>query len=223
MRTLVLTLAVFGAVFMTTAAFATPSTLIWIPSVDIQPAGTWHLGIDNYFTSTDGYRSPTDVGLTYGLAKGRAELGIDYMGGSDDPLYLNGKYLLMAETAKAPALAVGLFNFGFKDGVTDYNMAYLLGAKTFEKVRVTLGYCHGKEATLGVDPDMFLAGLDGYLTADKKWWGAVDYQSGDNGFGALSFGASYAFSDNASVLIGYDMYNADGADDTITTQVDINF
>lgn len=223
MRTLILTLAVLVALSLSTGAFATPSTLVWIPSTDIQSAGTWHLGIDNYFTPTDGTRSPTDVGLTYGFLNGRAEAGVDYLGGSDHPLYVNAKYLALAETKRLPAVAAGLFNFGFKDGITDYNMAYVLGAKTFDKVRLTLGYCHGKEATLGVDPDMLLAGLDGYLSADKKWWGAVDYQSGDNAFGALSFGVSYAFADNASVLLGYDMYNADGADDTITAQVDFNF
>lgn len=205
------------------AVFATPSTLVWIPSTDIQPDKTWHLGIDNYFTADAGYRSPTDVGLTYGFAKGRAEAGIDYFGGQDDPFFFNAKYLVLPEAEKLPALAVGLFNFGTESDSTDYNLSYALFAKTFDPVRVTLGYCHGKEATLGTDPDMLLAGLDGYLTKDKKWWGAVDYQSGDNAFGALSFGVSYAFAPNVSVLVGYDIYNAAGVDDTITTQVDINF
>lgn len=204
-------------------ACATPSTLVWIPSTDVQADGTWHLGVDNYFTATDGYRSPTDVGLTYGLASGRAEVGLDYFGGQDDPFFLNAKYLLRPETGAAPAFALGLCNFGTESDVTDYNMVYALAARSFARLRLTAGYCHGKRRTLGSDGDMLLLGLDGYLSADKKWWGAVDYQSGDNAFGALSFGVSYSFAPNVSVLVGYDLYNAAGADDTLTTQLDINF
>ncbi len=217
-------LALLIAVCCTAAlAWATPSTLVWIPSVDIQSHGTWHLGVDNYFTPTDGYRSPTDVGLTYGFANGRAEVGVDYLGGQDDPFFLNGKFLLAAETPKIPALAVGVYNVGTEDDVTDYNMIYALAAKTFGPVRVTAGYCRGNEDALGTDEDMLLLGLDGYLTKDKKWWGAVDYQSGENAFGALSVGVSYAVAPNVSLLVGYDFYNADGVDDTFTTQLDINF
>lgn len=223
MRSTLFLTAILLTVLGATVAHATPSTLIWIPSTDLQADGTWHLGIDNYFTKTDGYRSPTDLGLTYGLLGGRAEVGVDYLGGSDDPLYFNAKYLLLPESEEVPALAVGVYNLGTESGVTDYNMLYVLGAKTFGPVRVTLGYCKGKESTLGCDSDMLLAGVDGYLTSDKKWWGAIDYQSGDNAFGALSFGASYAVTDKVSLLLGYDLYNDSALDDTITTQLDINF
>ncbi|MCE5216453.1 hypothetical protein LLH03_05390 [bacterium] len=223
MRTTLFLTGILLAVLGTTVAHATPSTLIWIPSTDIQADGTWHLGIDNYFTKTDGYRSPTDVGLTYGLLGGKAEVGVDYLGGSDDPLYFNAKCLLVPESEKAPAVAVGVYNLGTESGVTDCNMLYVLGAKTLGPARVTLGYCKGKEATLGRDSDMLLAGVDGYLTSDRKWWGAIDYQSGDNAFGALSFGASYAVTDKVSLLFGYDLYNDSALDDTITTQLDINF
>lgn len=216
-------LLILALIVIAGACYATPSTLIWIPSTDIQSDRTWHLGIDNYFTPTDGFRSATDVGVTYGFAKGRAEAGIDYLGGQDSPFFLNAKYLLLTETDKLPAVAVGAFNFGFKKNVTDYNLLYALGSKTFGPVRLTAGYCHGNEDALGSDPNMFLAGIDGCLSKDKKWWGAVDYQSGDNAFGALSFGVSYAFAPNVSVIFGYDMYNAAGADDTFTTQLDINF
>ncbi|MBU0610140.1 MAG: hypothetical protein KKI08_19810 [Armatimonadetes bacterium] len=204
-------------------AWATPSTLVWIPSVDIQAPGTWHLGVDNYFTPTDGTRSPTDVGVTYGFANGRAEAGIDYFGGQDDPFFFNAKVLVTPETARIPAVAVGVYNLGTESDVTDYNMIYGLVAKTFGGARLTAGYCHGNEGALGMDPDMLLLGLDGYLSRDKKWWGAVDYQSGTNAFGALSFGVSYAVAPNVSLLVGYDIYNAAAVDGTITTQLDINF
>lgn len=217
------TLAVAALLALTaSAALATPSTLVWIPSTDIQPDKTFHLGIDNYFDATDGSRSPTDVGLTYGFLGGKAEAGIDYMGGQDNPVLFNAKGLLLAETPELPALAVGLAYFGTEKGITDTNMVYGLLAKTFGPARLTLGYAHGKEATLGVDPDMILAGIDGYLTPDKKWWAAVDYQSGENALGALSIGVSYAVSENVSVIFGFDRYNDRSLDDTITTQVDIN-
>lgn len=216
-------LPILALIVIATACYATPSTLIWIPSTDIQADHTWHLGIDNYFTTTDGSRSATDIGPEYGFAKGRAEAGIDYLGGSDDPFYLNAKYLLLGETAKHPALAIGGMNFGFKKNVTDYNMLYALGSKTFGPARLTLGFCHGNKDALGTDANMLMAGIDGYLTKDKKWWGAVDYQSGKNAFGALNCGVSYAFAPNVSVILGYDIYNADGLDNTLTTQLDINF
>ena len=134
-------------------------------------------------------------------------------------------FLLSAMDAgmKSLVVAVGVYNMGTEDGVTDYNMIYALAAKTFGPVRVTAGYCRGNEDALGTDEDMLLLGLDGCLTKDKKWWGAVDYQSGENAFGAFSVGVSYAVAPNVNLLVGYDFYNADGVDDTYTTQLDINF
>jgi hypothetical protein len=204
-----------------TSAWATPSTLIWIPSTDIQADKTFHLGIDT-FNVPSGGSWPTDYGVTYGFAGGKAEVGVDYFGGAEHPVYFNAKYLALTETEDLPAIALGAYNFGTESDATDYNMLYVLGAKTFGKARVTLGYCNGNEDTLGADENMLLAGVDGYLTEDKKWWGAVDYQSGKNAFGALSFGVSYSFAENASVLVGYDLFNDSAIDDVITVQVDIN-
>jgi len=53
---------------------------------------------------------------------------------------------------------------------------------------------------------------------------AVDYQGSNSFMGALSFGASWAFAKNVSLLVGYDTYNkkATGGQDTFTMQVDIN-
>ena len=81
----------------------------------------------------------------------------------------------------------------------------------------------GKRAALGADADMLLAGIDGYLTPSKKWWGAVDYQSGKNAFGAPNLGVSYAFTEKVSVIVGYDIYNVAAVCNTTTTQVDVNF
>lgn len=208
------------------AAGATPSTLVWIPSTDLQADRTWHLGIDNYFAPPRAGVDNTpvyDFGLEYGFAGGRAEVGLDYLTGFADPIFFNAKYRLSAETDTTPAVAVGAYNLGTRAGVTDFNMVYLLASKILAPLRLTLGYCHGNPAALGRDENMLMAGVDAVLTADGKWWGAVDYQSGKNVFGALSAGVSYAFAPNVSLLVGYDWYNDRDLSDTVTTQLDLNF
>ena len=224
MKAYALLLIMALALLPVVGALATPSTLIWIPSTDIQANGTWHLGIDSYFTARNTKQATVyDIGPEYGFAGGRAEAGIDYISPNDSPLFFNVKYLLTREKGSVPALAVGLQNWGTQTGVTDFDMAYLLGSKTLGPARLTLGYCHGKRSTLGRAPDMLLAGVDGYFDQAKKWWGAVDYQSGKNAFGALSAGGAYSFAPNVSVIFGYDWMQAPGLKDTITTQLDINF
>ena len=58
-----------------------------------------------------------------------------------------------------------------------------------------------------------------------KLWVAVDYQGGGNALSGLSFGASWAFSKDVSVIFGYDMWDEPSlaGSDTFTTQLDINF
>ena len=207
------------------AAHATPSTLVWIPSTDIQADKTWHLGVDNYFSPGNG-TLPTDYGLTYGLLGGKAEVGVYYFGGAQYPWSFNAKYLLTPEKGQTPAIAVGFYNAGVKRGITDANMLYAVGAKTFTPAcRLTLGVAHGKKATLGEGEDMLLAGLDGYLDGKKKWWWGVDYQSGDSVFGALNAGIAYAFADNVSVIFGFDVYNNRTLNphNTPNLQLDVNF
>src|SRR6266511_1053712 len=82
-------------------ARAGSSTTFWTPmTLDIQPHGVFHLGVDNYFTvvrkASDGGGSfPTDLTLPeVGIAlssKVQMEFGVEYFGGADDPWYLNAK------------------------------------------------------------------------------------------------------------------------------------
>ena len=85
-----------------TAALATPSTQIWIPSTDIQTYKTLHLGIDNYVRTSSnlGNANYYDIGLTAGVLpfeKIQAEIGIDYLDGGQgsvydkSPIYFNAK------------------------------------------------------------------------------------------------------------------------------------
>lgn len=217
-------------------ALATPSTQIWIPSTDIQKFGTYHLGIDSYVAAEGEGTVPLYVlGLTAGVIPSetiQAEIGIDYMSGlgdvaDDKPLYFNAK-VATPEGALfngSPALAVGGYNFGTEKDLTNQNIVYGLAAKTLPVVgRLSLGYFSANEDVVGDDNSGVLASWDRTLTEiSPKLWAAVDYQGGDSALGALSFGVSWAFADNVSVIAGYDIYNNEDLNNTFTTQLDINF
>lgn len=232
--------------------FSTPSTQIWIPSTDFQKWKTMHLGLDNYIRTSkiDGVRGAGmyDLGFTTGLLpfqKFQGEIGVDYlsMGDSnydDFPVYFNAK-IGFPESALfkgSPAIAIGAYNVGTKKNLTNYNIVYGLIAKTIPILgRVSAGYYTGNDKVL-VDENLNKANSGVLLSWDRtmseisdKLWMAVDYQGGKNYLGALSFGASWAFSSNVSVIFGYDIYNNKKAyyntnnqnANTFTAQVDINF
>ena len=213
---------------------ATPSTQIWNPSTDIQGTKTFHLGIDNYFSVFDNKTKPvnvpTDVNLTCGAFK-NLEVGFDYFGASADPLQFNAKYGL-AEGDKMPAVAVGGMNFGTKTDSTDYNIMYVVVAKTFKPIaRLSVGYYSGNDKLL-VDETGAAANSGMIVSLDKqindKWWASVDYASGRSWYGVFSYGFSYAFAPNTSVIFGYVVPNNPNAiggyvNNMVTTQLDINF
>ncbi len=212
-------------------AGATASTQIWNPSTDIQKSGTVHFGIDNYFSIADNKNNPymiyPDVGVTVGVLK-YLEVGFDLIEPTADPLYFNLK-LGLPESGARPALALGAFNFGTKKDVTDCNMVYGLAARTFPTVgRISLGYYTGLNENLFLDENGDKQAGGVIATWDKtltdKIWASVDYASGQSWYGSLSFGCSYAFSPNVSVVFGYVLFNNDKVvpNHTFTTQVDIN-
>lgn len=204
------------------AAWSTPSTLVFIPSTDVQAPGTWHFGLDTYFTfDAKGTGNVVVTGITYGLP-GRIEVGLDHVGGSNDPIMGNAKWQLMPEQANTPAVAIGAYNFGGRANSLAGNLLYALASKTFGQTgRFHLGYQRGQRSRVGRDNDMLLLAWDKQI--NPKLWAAVDYASGDSGFGALSPGVAWSFAENTSVLFGYDFYNNNAFDDTITIQVDVNF
>jgi hypothetical protein len=231
-----LVLVAFTVVLSSTVCFATPSTQIWNPSTDIQSAGTWHLGIDNYFTTewpqNGGYAYPTDVNLTYGALPG-LEVGIDSFMPSVNQFEFNAKYGI-AENGNLPAFAVGAQNFGFnkdsKSNSADWNIWYAVVAKTFGIGRLTGGYYTGNDLVL-LDNDGEKANTGFIATWDKavtdKIWLCLDYASGNSAYGSFFYGGSYAFAANTSVIFGYGTFNrhantGDGFDPVVTTQLDIN-
>ena len=249
-KSLIIALLLF--VLSSELSFSTPSTQIWIPSTDFQKWKTIHLGLDNYIRTTkiNGIRGAGmfDAGLTTGLLpfeKFQGEIGVDYlsMGDSnydDHPIYFNAKigFPEGALFKSSPAIALGAYNIGLKKNLTDYNILYGAVAKTIPVFgRVTVGYYSGNKKVL-VDENLNKANTGLLLSWDRtmseisdKLWIAVDYQGGKNYLGALNIGASWAFSKNVSVILGYGIYNNKNAyyntgnqnANTFTAQVDINF
>ena len=221
---------------------------VWHLGLDnyLRTSGTSHF--------TPGQRDPNvyDGGLTVGVLpfdKVQMEVGADYIaygnGYDDYPLYFNAKVAIPenALVTNMPALAIGGYGFGTnskKDSPvrTDQNVIYGLVAKTLPALgavpslgRLSAGYYVGNdEVLLGTDGNKANDGV--LLSWDRtmseisdKLWLAVDYMGGGNVLSALSFGASWAFSKNVSVILGYDIYEekALAGANTFTTQLDINF
>ena len=224
MKTLIM-VCLFMVSFLSNV-YATPSTLIWIPSTDIQAQDKMHFGIDYYFTpqpmkageSTGAFVNP-DYGFTWGYKN--VEFGVDYIGGQNDPIYLNAKVKLLGKKATDLNLVAGVYNLG-TTSATNAEVKYLTAsAATKDGLRFTLGYGFGRREVLGDDNNMIMAGIDKQL--NDKWWVGADYQGGKSTLGALSFGVAYNFSAGTSLLAGYTFYNNQDFKNTITVQLDVNF
>ena len=150
-------------------ASATPTTLIWAPSTDIQPYGKIHLNIDNYtpVTSRDHNDNQLYVQQVYGptfsllsdklennllgklwspLGKVMAETGFDYKKGfghflDEFPVYFHFK-LGVPEDAYfkyMPAFAIGSYDMGYKHNYTNNNVWYFRAARTVSVGKFNLG------------------------------------------------------------------------------------
>ena len=234
-------LTVIGMLSAATA-HATPSTTYWTTAViDVQPYGVWHLGIDNYFTVTSKGANkavndlPTDVGLTVGVLpfeKLNLEVGLDYMEGTNYPLYFNFKFGTPegALFPGSPGLALGMWNIGTKSDVTNYNIIHGMIGKTIPQIgRVHIRPNPGnkdllKSSTGEEEATGFMIGWDRWLVKDKFML-AADYASGDNAVGGGGFGLYWFFAPNASMLMGPVFFNDDGVNGEWkwTTQLDVNF
>lgn len=244
-KTVIAVWVLLVAVMFTGVAHATPSTQIWIPSTDIQAFKKVHLGIDTYIKTENnqGVKEPTvtNFGLTVGVLpfeKIQMEVGLDYrdFGGALDttyPLLFNAKIGTPEDALfkGSPAIAVGAYDFGTKNKVTNYNIVYGLVAKTLGNFgRLSAGYYTGNDELLvdkngNKDNHGVLLSWDRTISEiSDKLWAAVDYQGGKNGYGALSFGVAWKFAPNVSVIFGYDIYNESSLyKPTATVQLDIDF
>lgn len=191
-----------------------------------------------------------DIGPTIGILpfeKVQAEVGFDYLVNStniNDHHPLSGNFKVgIPEDAFfkfMPAFAVGMYNIGpssYEKGRAPFiasgqNIVYGLLARTLPIVgRISAGGYHGSQRAL-IDANGHSANEGALVSWDRtmteltdKLWVGVDYMSGNNVNGAVSFGASWAFSKNVSVILGYDIWKekALAGNNTFTVQVDINF
>lgn len=210
---------------------ATPSTTYWTTcTTDIQPEGILHIGVDNYFTvfNRRGHGSffNPDVGLTYGLFNWcdlAAEVGIDYLGGADDPLFFNTK-IGMAEDklfSKAPAWNVGIYNIGTRTrgfGRTNQNIVDIIFGKTLPDCigggNLYIGAFSGSKA-MGKNRQGWMVGFIRNFCKEKdcegkefyKWVFAADYASGKNTIGGGGAGMYYYFTPDISLLTGPVFFN----------------
>ncbi|HTY45702.1 MAG TPA: hypothetical protein VMD52_06935 [Patescibacteria group bacterium] len=164
-------MAVFSAacLFLHSLAHATPSTLIWAPSTDIQPYHKVHLNADVYVPteSKNSNAQHNYVLQVYGptfsllsdkpednllgkiwspLGKIMAETGFDYkkgLGSSLDtyPWYFHFKFGVpeAAYCAYMPAVALGAYDMGTRRNLTDNDVWYFRAAKTVIVDKINLG------------------------------------------------------------------------------------
>ena len=226
MRTL-LRLAITGFAFTPAIAYATPSTTFWAPSTaSCQGYKLPHVTYDTYFGKGPSAGSqgapnyPIDTGLTIGVlpfSKFQAEVGFDLLLPSQDPFYLNFKACTPESSlfGGSPAISVGMYNMGTRDGVSDYNVLHVMVQKALPKVGgfLAAGVYHGFSDVLFVNSDgdtVKTGALVGFLSPDiqiglkglKKINFAADVQTGKNVLGAWGFGANVYFADNVSLLVG---------------------
>jgi len=226
-------------------ALATPSTIIWIPSVDVQKFATVHLNVDTYlrlWAEPDGSIKPpiVDIGPTVGILPFsflQAEIGLDVIVQGDAgldryPVYFNAKVAVPEDVMFkwSPAIAVGSYNIGIKwtgQNRTNQNICYGIIGRTVPYLgRLEFGYSWANPDLFSPQNQGFMASWDRTLTEiSDKLWVAIDYMGSESSLGAISAGIAWSFAPNASVLLAYDKYlypMAAGAD-TITVQADYNF
>lgn len=233
-------------------ASATPSTIVRMPSSDVQPYATFHLGIDNNTTmfeppppSSGGYALPVTYGLTVGMLDlpfVQIEAGIDIREPTDKPITWNVKAVMPegAEHPMMPAFVLGVYDMGTASGDNDYNIFYAQVAKTVSFLgRFSFGYfvgnaSHMKTGSGSKDSNALMMSFDRRMPEinDRLWFG-IDYMGTRSRYGAVNVGFSWSFSESASLLLGYIRYNeeVDGLvngervirNNLVTWQVDFDF
>lgn len=245
----ILTICIIALISMAGVAHATPSTTYWTPmTVDIQPYGVLHIGVDNYFTvfrkAADGGGSfPTDFGLTMGVLpfeKVQMEIGFDLLESSNYPLYFNAKIGAPEDVLfkGSPTLQLGIFNVGTKNNVTNQNIVFGVIGKTIPGIgRISAGpYIGNKKVLIDKNGDKENTGImvafdRGFMPVKDKNGNeynklvfAADYASGKNAIGGGGVGLYYYFTKDISLLTGPVWFNEEAINGKWkwTIQLDIN-
>ena len=206
---------------------ATPSTTYWAPSTaNCQAWKTPHVTYDTYFGkgpaagSAGAPNYPIDTGLTMGIlpsSKVQAEVGFDVLLPSEDPFYVNGK-LCTPESSLfkgSPSLSAGIYNVGFTEGVTDYNVLHFMAQKTIGGTGyIAAGVYHGagsenlftnsegEVVRTGLLAGIFSPAINVGVTGLKKIHFTADVQTGKNVLGAGGVGVYFYFTDTIALLTG---------------------
>lgn len=210
------------------SAFATPSTTYWAPSIaTCQAKYVPHITYDTYYgrgTPPPNAGAPTypiDTGLTMGLLpwnKVQAEAGFDVLLPSSNPVFvfLNAK-LCTPESSLfkgSPAMSVGVYNLGFRQGITDYNVFHVMFQKALPPGGyIAAGFYHGTSDLLFTNSDgniVKTGAMIGWASPDikiglkglEKLVVAADVQTGKNVLGGGGAGLYVFFNDYVSLLVG---------------------
>lgn len=228
---------------------ATPSSVFWtICTTNVYATGTGHIDEDNYFTvfNRRGHASslPPDIGFELGLFSWRdinVEAGVDYLGGTDDPLLFNIGAGIPEDTlfCHTPSFKINFFNAGTRyhgHNRTNQNIVTLIIGKSlsgwFEDGSLCLGGFSGNRS-IGKNQQGFMVSYQQAFHKAKhlnnkeyfKWVLCADYASGKNTIGGGGIGIYYYFTPDISILTGPVWFNSAKINGNWkwSIQIDINF
>jgi hypothetical protein len=211
---------------------SSPSTVFWtVCTTDVYATGIGHIDEDNFFTVFNrrghGSSFPPDTGLELGILTRKnwsVEAGIDYLGGTDDPLFFNIGAAIPENKLfyHAPALKIGFFNAGTRyrgSNPTNQNIVDVIIGKTLPDCigggRLCIGGFSGSRA-LGKNRQGFMVSYQLPFCPAKyfedvdyfKWVLCADYASGKNTIGGGGVGLYYYFTPKISILTGPVWFNS---------------
>jgi len=227
---------------------ATPSSIFWTNcTTDVYATGTGHIDEDNYFTvfNEPGHGSSfaPDTGFEFGAftwGDWSAEAGVDYLGGTDYPLFFNAGIAIPEDKlfCHAPSLKVGIFNSGTRychSNQTDQNIVDLIIGKTLPEWiggRFFVGGFSGNRA-MGKNRQGFMVAYQKLFCKTKycdgreyyKWIFSADYASGKNTIGGGGFAIGYNFTPDIDILTGPVWFNSAKINGAWkwSVQIDISF
>lgn len=228
---------------------ATPSTVFWtVCTTDVYSAGTGHIDEDNYSTVFNrrghGSSFPPDTGFELGvfsLEDLSFEAGVDYLGGSDNPLFFNVGMGIPEDKifCHAPSFKVGFFNAGTRyhgHNRTNQNIVDIIIGKSLPDWlgggRLCVGGFSGNRS-MGKNRQGFMVSYQHSFCPTKyyngkdyfKWVLCTDYASGKNTIGGGGIGVYYYFTPDISILTGPVWFNSAKINGNWkwSVQIDISF
>lgn len=208
----------------------TPSSVFWTNcTTDVYATGTGHIDEDNYFTVFNrrgrGSAFPPDTAFELGIFTWQdfsAEAGIDYLGGTDDPLFFNAGIAVAEDKlfCRAPSFKIGIFNVGTRHHRTrtDQNIVDLIVGKSLPDWvggRLFLGGFSGSRAMGKNRQGVMIAYQKTFCPAKYcdqteyfKWIFSADYASGKNAIGGGGFALGYYFTPDIDLLTGPVWFNS---------------